>query len=133
MEKIQRYAKFVAAFVAAVAAGAFGIFDDGVVSGVVEWTVLITAVANAVNVVVTPELTAGAARMAKGLTAVAFALAGAVTPAVVAGGLDTSEKFMLASVVIGALGALGVKNAGYRYAVKRATGGTMPPARGTVS
>jgi len=118
MEKIQRYAKFVAAFVAAVAAGAFGIFDDGHVSGVVEYTVLITAVANAVNVVVTPELSAGLARMAKGLTAVAFALAGAVTPAVVAGGLDASEKFMLASVVLGALGSLALPNAGYRYAKK---------------
>lgn len=125
MEKIQRYAKFVAAFVAAVAAGAFGIFDDGAIAGVVEWTVFITAVANAVNVVLTPELTAGAARAAKGLTAVAFALAGAVTPAVVAGGIDASEKFMLASVVLGALGALALPNARYRYAVKTQRGGPV--------
>lgn len=118
IDKLKRYAKFVSAFVAAVVAGAVGVFDDGHISGVVEWTVLITAVANAVNVLVTPELKNGAARLAKGLTAVAFALAGAVTPAVVAGGIDSSEKFMLASVVLGALGALGVPNVGYRYAVK---------------
>ena len=119
MEKIQRYAKFVAAFIAAVGATAAGVFDDGHVSGVVEWTVLITAIANAVNVLVTPELTGGAAKMAKGLTAVAFALAGAVTPALVEGGIDNSEKLMLASVVLGALGALALPNKGYRYAVKR--------------
>lgn len=125
IEKVQRYAKFVSAFVAAVVAGAVGVFDDGHVSGVVEWTVLITAIANAVNVLVTPELSAGAARMAKGLTAVAFALAGAVTPALVVGGIDNSEWFMLASVVLGALGALGIPNARYRYAVKLARGGPI--------
>lgn len=119
MDKLKRYAKFVSTVVAFVVAGAVGVFDDGHVSGVVEWTVLITAVANAVNVYITPELKAGAARLAKGLTAVAFALAGAVTPAVVAGGIDGSERWMLISVVAGALGALGVPNIGYRYAVKR--------------
>ena len=119
MEKLKRYAKFVSQIVAFVVAGAVGVLDDGKVSGVVEWTVLVTAIANAINVYVTPELRDGPARMAKGLTAIALAVAGAVTPALIVGGLDASEVAMLVSVALGALASLGLPNAGYRYAVKQ--------------
>lgn len=131
VEKLMSQWKFVAQVVAFVAAGAVGVFDDGHISGLLEWTVLAVAVANAVNVYVTPELNAGVGRLAKGLTTVVITAAGVITPAVAANGLDASELWMVVSVAGGAVVALLVPNSGYRYAVKSgrfASGGRIPPA-----
>jgi hypothetical protein len=131
VEKLMSQWKFVAQVVAFVAAGAVGVFDDGHISGVLEWTVLAVALANAVNVFVTPELSAGVGRLAKGLTTVVITAAGAITPAVAAGGLDASETWMVVSVAVGAVVALVAPNSGYRYAQKAGTryasGGHVPP------
>lgn len=114
----QSHAKFVVTVVTAIVAGAAGIFDDGHISGVVEWTTLATAIAAAVNVYVTPDLEAGVGRISKGLTTLVFALAGAITPALLVGGIDPGEWLMLLSVAAGALGALGIPNIGYLFARK---------------
>lgn len=111
MSWIKAHAKAVVAFVGFVAAAIVGVTDGGI-HGIVEWTVVAVALANAVQVYITPNLTGGAAARAKEISAVVIAVAGALTPAVVAGGLDLAEWWMVASVVLGALGVIVVPNSG---------------------
>jgi hypothetical protein len=117
MEKLFKQYAFLAQIVAFVAAAITGVVSGGI-HGIVEWAIVITALANAINVFVTPNLTAGVGRFAKGITAVALAVAGALTPAVVANGLDAHTVWMLIEVGVGALLAF-TPNGGYRFAVKR--------------
>lgn len=119
MSWLKAHAKAVAAAVGFVAAAIAGITDGGI-HGVVEWTVVAVALANAVQTYITPNLVGGVAKHAKELSAIVLALAGVLTPAVVAGGLDVAEWWMVGSVVLGALGVVLVPNAGYKPAVKLA-------------
>jgi hypothetical protein len=116
MEKLFNQYKFLAQIAAFVAAGLTGVITGGI-HGVVEWGIVITTLANAANVYLTPELSEGMAKYAKGLTGVVLAIAGGLAPALVAGGLDTHEVWMLVELGVGVL--LGFAPQNYRYAVKR--------------
>jgi hypothetical protein len=116
MEKLLNQYKFLAQIAAFVAAAITGVVSGGI-HGVVEWAIVVTALANAVNVYYTPELTEGAARFAKGITALVLAVAGGLTPALVEGGLSTHEIWMLVELGVGALLAFTPQS--YRYAVKK--------------
>jgi hypothetical protein len=109
MSWIKAHLKAVVAAVAFVAAASVGVATGGI-HGVIEWTVVAVALANAVQVYITPNLDAGSAKYAKEFSAVVLAATGVLTPAVVAGGLDVSEWWMVASAVLGALGVVVVPN-----------------------
>lgn len=116
LDWIKAHAKTVAAAAGFIAAAIVGVTDGGI-NGVVEWTVVAVALANAVQVYLTPNLTGGAAKYAKEISAAVLAV-GAALPLALEGGLDTGEKIMLACLVLGAFGVV-IPNAGYRPAVKR--------------
>ena len=117
MSWIKAHFKAVAAFVGFVAAAIVGVTDGGI-NGVTEWTVVLVALANAVQVYITPNLKAGAGKFSKEISAAVIAV-GAALPSVLAGGLDGQEKVMLVCLVLGAFGVV-LPNVGYRPAVKLA-------------
>ncbi len=116
MKWIRAHLKAVAAAVGFVAAAIVGVTDGGI-HGVTEWTVVLVALANAVQVYITPNLAGGVGKYSKEISAAVIAV-GTALPAALAGGLDGQEKVMLVCLVLGAFGVV-LPNAGYRPAVKR--------------
>ena len=115
MNWIKRHLKSIAAFCGFVAAAITGVTGGGI-HGLAEWTIVLVALANAVNVYVTPNLTGGAGKFAKEISAAVIAV-GAALPLALEGGLDGQEKVMLLCLVLGAFGVV-LPNVGYRYARK---------------
>lgn len=113
MSFVKAHLKAIVAFLGFVGAGIASVTSGGI-HGVLEWTVVLVALANAVQTYVTPNLDEGAARFAKEISAVVLAVAGVLTPAVVEGGLNTHEKWMVAVAIAGALGVVIVPNIGAR-------------------
>jgi hypothetical protein len=111
MSWIKAHLKAIVAFAGFVGAGIAGVTSGGI-HGVLEWTVVAVALANAVQTLVTPNLADGAARFAKEISAVVLAVAGVLTPAVVAGGLDRGEWWMVIVAILGAFGVVVVPNLG---------------------
>jgi hypothetical protein len=112
MSWIKAHLKAIVAFCGFVGAGIASVTSGGI-HGVLEWTVVLVALANAVQVYVTPNLD-GAARFAKEISAVVLAVAGVLTPAVVDGGLNAHEWWMVVIAIAGALGVVIVPNVGAR-------------------
>jgi hypothetical protein len=112
---VKAHIKTVAAFAGFVAAAIAGVTGGGI-NGVAEWTIVAVALANAVNVYLTPNLVGGAGKFAKEITAAVIAV-GAALPLALEGGLDQQEWIMLACLVLGAFGVV-LPNVGYRPAVK---------------
>lgn len=115
MNWIKAHIKSIVAFCGFVAAAITGITDGGI-HGLAEWTIVLVALANAVNVYVTPNLTGGLGKFAKELSAAVIAV-GAALPLALEGGLDGQEKIMLLCLVLSAFGVV-LPNVGYRPAVK---------------
>jgi hypothetical protein len=113
MSWIKAHLKAIVAFCGFVGAGIAGVTDGGI-HGVLEWTVVAVALANAVQTLVTPNLDGGVARFAKEISAAVIAAAGVLTPAVVANGLDAGEWWMVIIAVAGAFGVVIVPNVGNR-------------------
>lgn len=88
-----------------------------------EWVVVAYTVVGAIGVYIVPNLDAGPGKYAK--SAVAFLTAGlAALQVVVQGGLTTAEMIEVLLAGAAAVGLVaGVKNFGYRFAVKRPTVG----------
>ncbi len=116
MKWIRAHLKAVAAAVGFVAAAIVGVTDGGI-HGVTEWTVVLVALANAVQVYITPNLAGGVGKYSKEISAAVIAV-GTALPAALVGGLDGQEKVMLVCLVLGAFGVV-LPNANYRPAVKR--------------
>lgn len=114
------YTKFIASFVGAVAAVVWSLVDDGGVAGVAEWSALAGGVALAFSTYITPNLTAGIGRWAKELSGVVIALTAALPPLWLDGHIDSSDKWALAFVVLGALGVF-IPATGYVPATKPVT------------
>ena len=115
MSWIKAHLKAVVAFCGFVAAAIAGVTGGGI-NGVAEWTIVAVALANAVNVYLTPNLTGGAGKFAKEITAAVIAV-GAALPLAMEGGLDSNEWVMLLCLVLGAFGVV-LPNVGYRFARK---------------
>jgi hypothetical protein len=113
---IKAHLKAVAAAVGFVAATIVGVTTGGI-HGVTEWTVVLVAFANAVQVYITPNLTGGYAKYSKEISAAVIAV-GAALPSVLVGGLDGQEKVMLICLVLGAFGVV-LPNVGYRPADRK--------------
>jgi hypothetical protein len=113
MSWIKAHLKAIVAFAGFVGAGIAGVTDGGI-HGVLEWTVVAVALANAVQTYVTPNLPDGSGRYAKEISAVVLAVAGLLTPALLDGGLDTGEWWVLIAAALGALGVVVVPNVGNR-------------------
>jgi hypothetical protein len=117
MSWIKAHLKALAAAVGFVAAAIVGVTGGGI-NGVTEWTVVLVALANAVQVYITPNLIGGAAKYSKEISAAVIAV-GAALPSVIEGGLSGQEKLMLVCLVLGAFGVV-IPNVGYKPAVKLA-------------
>lgn len=115
MNWIKAHIKSIVAFCGFVAAAITGVTDGGI-NGVAEWTIVAVALANAVNVYLTPNLTGGAGKFAKEFTAAVVAV-GAALPLAAEGGLDGNEWVMLLCLVLSAFGVV-LPNVGYRPARK---------------
>jgi hypothetical protein len=109
MSFVKAHLKAIVAFCGFVGAGIASVTSGGI-HGVLEWTVVLVALANAVQVYVTPNLEEGAARFAKEISAIVLAVAGVLTPAVVEGGLSAHEWWMVVIAIAGALGVVIVPN-----------------------
>jgi hypothetical protein len=113
---IRAHLKAVAAAVGFVAAAVVGVTDGGI-HGVTEWTVVLVALANAVQVYITPNLAGGVGKYSKEISAAVIAV-GAALPSVLVGGLDGQEKVMLVCLILGAFGVV-LPNVGYRPADRK--------------
>lgn len=112
------YYKLATAIVGAFITATAGVWDDGRIAGTAEWSAVAAAVAMVVSTWLVPELSAGAARAAKGLVAVVLALAGIVPGLAADGHLDRNDVFTMAVAAATAVGILVVPNVRYVRARK---------------
>lgn len=130
MKWVKAHIKALAAAAGFVATAIVGVTGGGV-HGVTEWTVVVVALANAVQVYITPNLAGGAGKHSKEISAAVVAV-GTALPAVLVGGLSGQEKLMLLCLVLGAFGVV-LPNVGYSPARQTGPhnpdGGNKPDAR----
>lgn len=126
MKNLLLYSKSIVHFFAFVGVAAASVFDDGKVSGVAEWCLLATALANAVVVLVVPEMSKGVGAEAKTVAAIVIAAAG-IVPTLAVDGWSSQDAWQVLLVAIAAVATPIVSNPG--YARVRRIAGPVPPVR----